>query len=93
MSLITTPPSRILAVDDVPDNLLLIEGILEEEGYEIQCVESGAKALEVTFHRPPDFILLDIMMPDMDGYEVTRQIRQTPNLTSIAPALGTGCMD
>jgi two-component system, sensor histidine kinase and response regulator len=83
MLLTPLPPSRILAVDDVPDNLFLIEGILEEENYEIQCVASGAEALKAIDQNPPDLILLDIMMPDMDGYEVTRKIRQNPKLPYI----------
>jgi two-component system, sensor histidine kinase and response regulator len=83
MLLTPLPPSRILAVDDVPDNLFLIEGILEEENYDIQCVASGAEALKAIDQHPPDLILLDIMMPDMDGYEVTRRIRQNPKLPYI----------
>jgi two-component system, sensor histidine kinase and response regulator len=82
--LLTAPhPSRILAVDDVPDNLSLIEGILEDEGYDLQLVGSGAEALRAIERQPPDLILLDIMMPDMDGYEVTRQIRRNANLPYI----------
>jgi two-component system, sensor histidine kinase and response regulator len=75
---------RILAVDDTPDNLALIESILEDEGYEIILVSSGAAALaQVEKSPPPDLILLDIMMPEMDGYEVTRRIRQNPKLPYI----------
>jgi two-component system, sensor histidine kinase and response regulator len=74
---------RILAVDDTPDNLALIETILEDEGYEIILVSSGAEALAQVEQSPPDLILLDIMMPEMDGYEVTRQIRQNPKLPYI----------
>ncbi len=75
---------RILAVDDTPDNLALIETILEDEGYEIILVSSGAAALvQVETLPPPDLILLDIMMPEMDGYEVTRRIRQNPKLPYI----------
>jgi two-component system, sensor histidine kinase and response regulator len=75
---------RILAVDDTPDNLALIETILEDEGYEIMLVSSGAAALaQVEQLPPPDLILLDIMMPEMDGYEVTRRIRQNSKLPYI----------
>ena len=74
---------RILAVDDTPDNLALIETILEDEGYEIILVSSGAAALAQVEQSPPDLILLDIMMPEMDGYEVTRRIRQNLKLPYI----------
>jgi two-component system, sensor histidine kinase and response regulator len=74
---------RILAVDDTPDNLVLIETILEDEGYEIISVSSGAAALAQVAQSPPDLILLDIMMPEMDGYEVTRRIRQNAKLPYI----------
>lgn len=74
---------RILAVDDTPDNLALIETILEDEGYEIILVTNGADALAQVAQSPPDLILLDIMMPEMDGYEVTRRIRQNPKLPYI----------
>jgi two-component system, sensor histidine kinase and response regulator len=75
--------SRILAVDDIPDNLALIETILEDEGYEIVLASSGKVALAQIEQFPPDLILLDIMMPEMDGYEVTRRIRQNSKLPYI----------
>jgi two-component system, sensor histidine kinase and response regulator len=74
---------RILAVDDTPDNLVLIETILEDEGYEIILAHDGATALTQVEQSPPDLILLDIMMPGMDGYEVTRRIRQNAKLPYI----------
>lgn len=66
---------RILVVDDSPDNCFLIQSILEEEGYEITIAESGKAALAEVEASPPDLVLLDIMMPDMDGYEVTQRLR------------------
>jgi two-component system, sensor histidine kinase and response regulator len=75
--------SRILAVDDIPDNLALIETILEDEGYEIILASSGTEALAQIEQSAPDLILLDIMMPQMDGYEVTRRIRQNAKLPYI----------
>jgi two-component system sensor histidine kinase/response regulator len=71
---------RILAVDDTRDNLILVQTILESEGYEIDLVTDGITALEHIEKSPPDLILLDVMMPGIDGYEVTRRIRQNPNL-------------
>lgn len=74
---------RILAVDDAPDNLFLMQTILETEGYELSLVEDGYSALSIVEKSPPDLILLDVMMPQMDGYEVTRRIRQNSSLPFI----------
>jgi two-component system sensor histidine kinase/response regulator len=68
-------PDRLLIVDDVPDNLFLVRTILEEEGYEIITSSNGQDALKIIESEPPDLVLLDVMMPVMDGYEVTRRIR------------------
>lgn len=68
-------PSRILAVDDSPDNLFLIETVLDGAEYDLTCAKCGEEALEQVYQKPPDLILLDIMMPGMNGYEVTQQIR------------------
>ncbi|HEY9818009.1 MAG TPA: response regulator, partial [Candidatus Obscuribacterales bacterium] len=80
---------RLLAVDDTTDNLILLEAILEDEGYDIHCVTDGMSALWQVESQPPDLILLDVMMPGMDGYEVTRRIRQNPNLPFIPIVLIT----
>ena len=74
---------RILAVDDTPDNLILVQAILESEGYEIHLVSDGIKALRQVEQSPPDLILLDVMMPGIDGYEVTRRIRNNPAISYI----------
>lgn len=74
---------RILAVDDVLDNLILVQAILESEGYEIDLVSDGIKALRQVEQSPPDLILLDVMMPGIDGYEVTRRIRNNPAISYI----------
>ncbi|BAZ29997.1 response regulator receiver sensor signal transduction histidine kinase [Cylindrospermum sp. NIES-4074] len=74
---------RILAVDDTRDNLILVQTILESEGYEIDLVSDGTAALQQVEQAPPDLILLDVMMPGMDGYEVTRRIRNNPELSYI----------
>ena len=72
--------SRVLVVDDLPDNSFLIQAILVDEGYEIQVEDNGISALESIESNPPDLLILDVMMPGMDGYEVTRKIRQNPDL-------------
>src|SRR4028119_2810 len=71
---------RILVVDDSPDNLFLVQTILEEEGYEISLAEDGRFALAEIEQSPPDLVLLDVMMPEMDGFEVTKRIRENPKL-------------
>lgn len=76
-------PDRILVVDDTPDNLFLIQAILEEEGYNIDVVDNGKDALAKIQQESPDLVLLDVMMPEMDGFEVTRLIRQNENLPFI----------
>jgi two-component system, sensor histidine kinase and response regulator len=76
-------PDRLLVVDDLPDNSFLIQAILEEEGYHIDVEDNGKSALEQIEASPPDLILLDVMMPGIDGYEVTRRVRQNPNLPFI----------
>lgn len=74
---------RILVVDDNSDNLLLIQTILEDDGYDVVVADDGERALEQLDQVQPDLILLDVMMPGIDGYEVTRQIRQHQKLASI----------
>ena len=83
----------ILAVDDTPDNLFLIEAILGEGDYQLSCVDSGMAAIEAIEKSPPSLILLDVMMPDIDGYEVTRRIRQNQNLPHIPILLITAQED
>lgn len=72
--------SRVLVVDDLPDNSFLIQAILIDEGYEIQVEDNGQSALNSIQTHPPDLLILDVMMPHLDGYEVTQKIRQNPDL-------------
>lgn len=71
---------HILVVDDSPDNLFLVQTILEEEGYKITLAEDGRVALEQIDLSPPDLVLLDVMMPGIDGFEVTKRIRENTKL-------------
>ncbi len=75
--------STILIVDDNRDNLTVIGGLLKGE-YHVRVANSGERALQVAVTRPiPDLILLDIMMPGMDGYETLRHLRQMPETRDI----------
>ena len=74
---------RILIVDDIEDNLSLLQAILMEEGYEVDITKDGKSALAKIEASPPDLLLLDAMMPQMNGYEVTQRIRQNKNLPFI----------
>lgn len=74
--------SRILAVDDDPMNLFLLTEFLKDD-YELKTAATGEEALDVVYQYNPDLILLDIMMPGMDGYEVCRLIRKDKQLASI----------
>jgi two-component system, sensor histidine kinase and response regulator len=78
---------RILAVDDSSDNLFLVQTILEDKGYKVSLAESGHEALAQIEKNPPDLILLDVMMPGMDGYEVTRRVRQGHQRLGFIPIL------
>lgn len=80
---LSSKTDRILVVDDSPDNLFLVQTILEEEGYHITLAEDGRSALAMIEQSPPDLVLLDVMMPVMDGYEVTRIMREKTDLPFI----------
>ena len=87
---IATEVARILVVDDLPDNCFLLQTILESEGYLVEVADSGQAALESIASNPPDLVLLDVMMPEMNGFEVTRRLRQNPSLPFIPILLVTG---
>ncbi len=74
---------NILIVDDMPINLKLLMNILSQSGYDIRPTTSGRQALESIGARSPDLILLDIAMPEMDGYEVCQQLKQNPHTAAI----------
>lgn len=80
---------RILAVDDLPDNLFLLQTVLEAEGYIVDVALDGSTALAKIQTNPPDLVLLDMMMPDMNGYDVLQQIRQHQQLAAIPVLLIT----
>ncbi|MBD2060294.1 response regulator [Oculatella sp. FACHB-28] len=85
-----TNGDRILVVDDLPDNYVLLQTVLETEGYQVEVADNGHAALQRIASYPPDLVLLDVMMPGMNGFEVTRRIRQNPSLPFIPILLVTG---
>src|SRR3989304_2307540 len=77
---------KILIIDDDLDTLRLVGLMLQRQGYQITAATNGQQGLDKAVEEEPDLILLDVMMPDMDGYEVTRQLRQNP-VTADTPIL------
>ena len=75
MNIINTP-KKVLVVDDEPDTLELVKLVLESAGFDAILVNNGAEALAMIDHEKPDLVLLDIMMPDMDGWDVFRKIKE-----------------
>lgn len=78
----TDARATILVVDDTPTNLLLVEHMLSDR-YQVQLANSGARALEMAGAAPPDLILLDVVMPEMDGHEVCRRLKSAPHTERI----------
>ncbi|MFZ4411732.1 MAG: hybrid sensor histidine kinase/response regulator [Bacteroidales bacterium] len=74
---------NILIVDDIPTNLKILDGILKGDGYKVRPVPNGLLALQAAEKERPDLILLDIMMPEMDGYEVCRKLKENPELVDV----------
>ncbi|NQD36156.1 response regulator [Permianibacter sp. IMCC34836] len=73
---------RVMIVDDAPENLLLLQDMLSQHGCEVVAFASGAQALKAAKLEPPDLILLDITMPEMDGYQVCETLRAHPRLAN-----------
>ncbi|NEQ51246.1 MAG: response regulator [Leptolyngbya sp. SIO3F4] len=84
--------SNILLVDDQPKNLRLLSDLLEEQGYEVQQAINGTVALQAIALEQPDLILLDIHMPDMDGYTVCQKIKADPKTEDI-PVIFVSALD
>ncbi len=74
---------KVLVVDDVADNVKLLSYDLADQGYDVLAAYSGRQALEIANARHPDVILLDIMMPEMDGIETCRRLKDDPELRTI----------
>lgn len=74
---------RILVVDDEPDLLELVRFNLAQSGFEVETAETAAEAVEAVRHRVPDLLVLDLMLPDLPGTEVCRQLRSDPSLREL----------
>ncbi|MBL1173569.1 response regulator [Pantanalinema sp. GBBB05] len=85
----SSPSLRILVVDDNADNLTLLQFFLETEGYQVETANSGKLAISKIQTTRPDLVLLDVMMPGMNGYEVTQVIRQDLQLRDLPIVLIT----
>lgn len=77
------PAPRILVVDDVPDNVAVLFDFLRGHGFKVLVSESGAHALRDLPHMAPDLILLDVMMPEMDGFETCRRLKADPAFADV----------
>ena len=87
-----TSSAIILIVDDTPDNVRLLSTILSEEGYQVRKALNGKRALATVQEFPPNLILLDVMMPEMNGYQVCAQLKSSPKTSSI-PVIFLSALD
>lgn len=87
----TSPPAQILIVDDEPANIAVLANALDA-GYEVRFATSGAQALALARALPPDLVLLDVLMADMDGFAVLQALRADP-LTRNIPVIFVSAMD
>jgi DNA-binding response OmpR family regulator len=71
---------KVLVVDDDPYILMSLEFLMKKNGYDVMVARNGTEALDLVEKQLPNIVLLDIMMPDVDGYEICRHIKKTPKL-------------
>lgn len=74
---------NLLAVDDIPLNLVLVQKMLSRFNFQLRTATSGQQALDAVAEKKPDLILLDLMMPGIDGFEVIRRLRENPATANI----------
>ena len=73
----------ILYIEDNPENRLLVKRVLEAEGYQVVEADSGSTGLQKAERLKPDLVLMDINLPEIDGYELTRRLKQMPHLAGV----------
>ncbi|MBL0712477.1 MAG: response regulator [Desulfosarcina sp.] len=88
-----TDKKRILVVDDEPDFALLVQGNLQKEGFDVDVAYNGVEGLEKIRQNPPDAVVLDVMMPEMDGYEVCAELKKDDRFSDIAILMLTAVAD
>src|SRR5437870_12082818 len=88
-----TETGRVIVVDDDPNNRMLLSHILEAKGHEVLEADDGEAALRLIAESPPDVVLLDVMMPRMDGFEVCRRLRGDASTESTPILLITALSD
>jgi len=74
---------KILVVDDEPNIVISLEFLMKQAGFEVRAVEDGEAALAAIAQDPPDLVLLDVMMPKKDGYEVCQTVRANPDWKAV----------
>src|SRR5690606_41359380 len=91
-----TEPSEaavVLIVDDTPDNLALLSDALEQAGFKVLVALDGSSALQRMQHTLPDVVLLDAVMPGMDGFETCRRIKALPEIAEVPVPFMTALTD
>ncbi len=84
---------RILVVDDEPDFASIVQNNLKKEGFDVDVAYDGVEGLEKVKSNPPDVIVLDVMMPEKDGYEVCAELKKDPKLQNIPILMLTAVAD
>ena len=84
---------RILVVDDEPDFAAIVQKNLKKEGFDVEIAYDGVQAMEKIKANPPDAIVLDVMMPEKDGYEVCKELKQSDEYCNIPIVMLTAVAD
>ena len=87
------PNKKVLIIDDETDLQELIKDVLEEKNYQVFCASSGADGILLNEQKNPDLIILDLRMPEMDGIETLRNIRNADDSVIVVILTGYGCPD